>query len=90
MLDRVKRSATGYTPATAGPVTRTTVTDPLGHSVTSTMEPAWNLATSIVDDALGHVQGDPPLTADGHPGRMGRCLSYTYMFGSGPSGSATS
>jgi RHS repeat-associated protein len=42
-------SRTEYIPATGGPLTGTVVTDPLGHAVTSTVEPAWGLASKIVD-----------------------------------------
>ncbi|WJK35492.1 RHS repeat-associated core domain-containing protein [Solwaraspora sp. WMMA2065] len=43
------RSTTGYTPATGGPLTRTVVTNPLGHTVTSDLEPGWGLATRVTD-----------------------------------------
>ncbi|WP_433379313.1 RHS repeat-associated core domain-containing protein [Actinoplanes sp. CA-142083] len=47
---RGKVTRTAYTPALGGPETQTVVTNPLGHTVTTTLEPAWGSAT-IVDDA---------------------------------------
>jgi YD repeat-containing protein len=43
------RTRTAYTPATAGPVTQTVVTDPLDRNVTTTLHPAWGLPTKTVD-----------------------------------------
>ncbi|WP_432959299.1 RHS repeat-associated core domain-containing protein [Micromonospora haikouensis] len=40
---------TAYTPASGGPVTATTVTNPLLHVATTTLEPAWGTATATVD-----------------------------------------
>ncbi|WP_083936764.1 RHS repeat-associated core domain-containing protein [Longispora albida] len=64
---------TGYTPAGAGPVTKTVVTNKLGHTSTTAIEPGWGLPTSTVDqngrradltyDALGR------LTAEWGPGQ---------------------
>ncbi|MCW3815593.1 hypothetical protein ONA91_14125 [Micromonospora sp. DR5-3] len=45
-LDR--KTSTVFTPAT-GPVTATTVTNPLGHATATTFEPAWGVETAIVD-----------------------------------------
>jgi RHS repeat-associated protein len=42
-------TATGYTPAGAGPVTKTVVTNPLGHVQTSVQEPAWGLPTAAIE-----------------------------------------
>jgi RHS repeat-associated protein len=46
-LDR--RTATSYTPATGGPITSRTTTNPLGWQTTATLEPAWALPTRAVD-----------------------------------------
>jgi RHS repeat-associated protein len=56
---------TAYTPATGGPVTATTVTNPMGWITTSTIEPGHGSVTSVVDvngkttsvqyDALGRT-----------------------------------
>ncbi|MEJ3750926.1 RHS repeat-associated core domain-containing protein [Actinomycetes bacterium KLBMP 9797] len=46
-LDR--KTSTRYTPPSGGPLTATTVTNPLGHVETSTYEPAWGDETSLVD-----------------------------------------
>ncbi|GIG88595.1 RHS repeat-associated core domain-containing protein [Plantactinospora endophytica] len=46
-LDR--KTATAFTPPSGGPTTGTTVTNALGHTVTTTLEPAWGEETSIVD-----------------------------------------
>ena len=40
---------TAYTPATGGPVTQTVTTNPLGHTVTTTFEPAWGVPIAVVD-----------------------------------------
>lgn len=40
---------TTYTPPTGGPVTAVTVTNPMKHATTTTLNPAWGLATSILD-----------------------------------------
>ncbi|GAA3729328.1 RHS repeat-associated core domain-containing protein [Plantactinospora mayteni] len=46
-LRRLTRTA--YTPTNGGPVTRTTVTGPLGHTVSTTLTPAWGLPTAVLD-----------------------------------------
>lgn len=61
-----ERSTTAYTPLTGGPVTQTVTTNPLGHAVTTTLEPARGLPTAVVDangrrtdstyDPLGRVR----------------------------------
>ncbi|WP_157641213.1 RHS repeat-associated core domain-containing protein [Longispora albida] len=79
---------TAYTPAKGGPVTGTTVTDPMGWNTVTTIEPAWGHATSTVDsngrrtemayDGLGN------LTAVWQPGRdrgtQDPSMRYTYLF----------
>ncbi|WP_329108700.1 polymorphic toxin-type HINT domain-containing protein [Micromonospora sp. NBC_01699] len=40
---------TDYVPVTGGPVTGTTVTNPLLHVTTTTLQPAWGLPTSTTD-----------------------------------------
>ncbi|HZM83376.1 MAG TPA: hypothetical protein VFC19_47280 [Candidatus Limnocylindrales bacterium] len=40
---------TAYTPATGGPLTRTVVTNPLGHSTTTDLEPAWGVELKVTD-----------------------------------------
>jgi RHS repeat-associated protein len=42
-------TTTGYTPASGGPVTSTTTTNPLGHTATATLEPAWGRTSATVD-----------------------------------------
>jgi RHS repeat-associated protein len=46
-LDR--KTATAYTPAAAAPVTQTVVTNPLGWTTTTTLDPGLGLPTKIVD-----------------------------------------
>ncbi len=46
-LDR--GTTTAYGPASGGPVVSTTVTNPLGHVQTTTLEPAWGVPTATVD-----------------------------------------
>jgi RHS repeat-associated protein len=70
-LDR--QVSTSYTPAVGGPVTATAVTDALGHTATSVVEPAWSSALSVAD-ANGRVteltyDGLGRLTAVWLPGR---------------------
>ncbi|MFU8851486.1 RHS repeat-associated core domain-containing protein [Micromonospora sp. SL1-18] len=43
------RSVASYTPATGGPVTGTAITNELGHTTSTMLEPAWGLAVSEVD-----------------------------------------
>ncbi|MCW3819641.1 RHS repeat protein [Micromonospora sp. DR5-3] len=62
-LGRVTK--TSYTPALDGPATQTVSTNPLGHTVTTTLDPAWGQPTIVVDangrkteiayDALGRT-----------------------------------
>jgi RHS repeat-associated protein len=42
-------SITAYTPAGAGPVTQTVTTNPLEHTVTRQLEPAWGLAKATAE-----------------------------------------
>jgi RHS repeat-associated protein len=46
-LDR--HTTTAYTPATGGPLTGTTVTNPLGHVTTTTLDPGRGVALSVTD-----------------------------------------
>ncbi|MCW6004372.1 hypothetical protein K1W54_07215 [Micromonospora sp. CPCC 205371] len=57
-LDRV--TTTAYAPAT-GPVTRTVETNPLGHTVTTTLEPAWGsvLTSTDANDKTTEYAYDP-------------------------------
>jgi RHS repeat-associated protein len=60
-------TTTSYTPATGGPVTGTTVTNPLGYSSTTAVDAAWGAAKSTTDingkradfgyDPLGRLTG---------------------------------
>jgi RHS repeat-associated protein len=62
-LGRVSKTA--YTPGTGGPVTQLVTTNALGHTTTTTMQPAWGQPAVVVDankrrtetayDALGRV-----------------------------------
>ncbi|HEU5476184.1 MAG TPA: SpvB/TcaC N-terminal domain-containing protein [Actinophytocola sp.] len=44
-----ERSTTAYTPNQGGPVTRTVTTNPLGHTTTTDLEPAWALPVRVTD-----------------------------------------
>ncbi|MCW3815446.1 RHS repeat protein [Micromonospora sp. DR5-3] len=84
---------TEYTPASGGPVTRTVVTNPLGHTVTTDYEPLRGTASAAADangnvtrtayDSLGR------LTAVWRPGRATTAapnVRYEYLVrASGPS-----
>ncbi|WP_433439626.1 RHS repeat-associated core domain-containing protein [Nonomuraea sp. CA-141351] len=60
-----RTTTTTYTPGTGGPVTQTAVTNPLGHMITTTLDPAWGQETLVKDandrktetkyDALGRT-----------------------------------
>ncbi|GAA4672387.1 hypothetical protein Prum_075750 [Phytohabitans rumicis] len=83
-----RKTSTRFTPATGGLVTSGTLTNALGHEVTTTYEPAWGEETSIVD-ANGRrtdLTYDPlgQLTAVWLPGRSkadGETANekYTYL-----------
>jgi RHS repeat-associated protein len=42
-------STMAYTPTGAGAVTQTVATNPLGHTTTTTLEPAWGAPVAIID-----------------------------------------
>ncbi|RBY76602.1 hypothetical protein DQ239_13770 [Blastococcus sp. TF02-09] len=44
-----RTTTTAYTPAAGGPLTKTVVTNPLGWTTTTTVNPAWGLETSVTD-----------------------------------------
>lgn len=46
-----RKTTTSYVPAEAGPVTSKTVTNPLGHSITTIVEPAWQVPVTTIDNA---------------------------------------
>src|SRR5262249_9751674 len=46
---RGNHSTTGFTPATGGPVTATTITNSLGWTSTSTLNPAWGEPVASTD-----------------------------------------
>ncbi|GAA0801694.1 RHS repeat-associated core domain-containing protein [Spirilliplanes yamanashiensis] len=54
------RTETAYVPASGGPVIGMTVVNPLGHTVTSTVDPAWGLvtATTETNDQTTNLQYD--------------------------------
>ncbi|UWZ39978.1 RHS repeat protein [Dactylosporangium roseum] len=56
-----QHSSTAYTPAANYPVTQTTVTNPLGHSTTTTYDPLRGLPTAILDlnNKTTSMQYDP-------------------------------
>ncbi|WP_199752877.1 RHS repeat-associated core domain-containing protein [Actinoplanes sp. ATCC 53533] len=76
-LGRVSKTA--YTPETGGPVTQLVTTNALGHTTTTTMQPAWGQVTAAVDankrrtetsyDPLGRIvevwQPSRPRVVDG-------------------------
>lgn len=44
-----RKSTTAFTPAGAGPVTKTATTNPLGHTVTTHQDPAYAEPTAVID-----------------------------------------
>jgi len=62
-----RKTHTDYTPTLAGPLTQTVTTNPLGHTVTSTVAPAWGSQIKTADangqtteqtyDASGRLTG---------------------------------
>ncbi len=94
------KTSTAYTPASGGAATRTVVTDPVGWTKTTDLEPAWGAPVSVLDvndrrtdltyDGLGQ------LTAVWLPGRSKATQSadltygYTVRNTGGPNAVATS
>lgn len=94
-----RTTTTEFTPAGAGPVTKTVTTNPAGHVETTHLDPAWGQATKIVDannrlteityDAFGRT------TAVWLPGRdraggESASLTFTYdLRNDGPSAITT-
>nr|WP_088642333.1 RHS repeat-associated core domain-containing protein [Micromonospora wenchangensis] len=78
------KTTTEYTPTTGGPVTATTVTNPLLHVASTTVNPAWGNNSAIIDpnnkrtdlayDGLGR------LTAVWLPGRNKATQTATATF----------
>jgi RHS repeat-associated protein len=83
-------ASTAYTPATGGPVTAVSTTDPLGFTTTVTNEPAWAQPTATVDangkrtdvayDPLGRVSAVwlPGWAKTDHPDNPSRSFAYQY------------
>ncbi|MEV6967908.1 RHS repeat-associated core domain-containing protein [Hamadaea sp. NPDC051192] len=75
---------TAYTPAGAGPVTQTTVTNAVGHVTTTTMEPAWGAMTKRVapNTGVSTLTYDPlgRTTAVWTPGRDPATVGATKLF----------
>jgi RHS repeat-associated protein len=59
------RSVTAYTPAAGGPLTQTVLTNPLGWTTTTTIDPSHGQPTKVVD-----VNGRTTLTAYDPLGRL--------------------
>ena len=99
-LDR--KSSIAYTPASGGPVTGFTNTNPLLWTTTTLVEPAWGLATRTTDvngqvtnmayDALGRLTAMwlPGWSQSAHPSVASRAYSYTVRNSGGPSAIASS
>ncbi|WP_432830593.1 ricin-type beta-trefoil lectin domain protein [Dactylosporangium sp. CA-092794] len=83
------KSMIRYTPATGGPVTATTVTNPLGHVQTTTVEPGHGTTTTMLDannqtttaqyDALGRLT---KAWAPGRPTTATPDAQYAYALSS--------
>ncbi|MFG3700641.1 RHS repeat-associated core domain-containing protein [Micromonospora sp. NPDC047620] len=88
-----KLTTTRYTPATGGPVTAVTVTNPLGHVTTTQLEPAWGAPKTVTDpnNKVTTAAYDPlgRLTKVWLPGRsmsLGPNTEFDYAVSStGPS-----
>ncbi len=86
-------TATSYTSAygTGRATTQTVVTDPLGHTTTTAINPAWGLTTQVTDqagavtsysyDALGRVSA---AWLPGESQSAGNPASYTYSYSETP------
>ena len=80
-------TTTVYTPATGGPLTQTTVTNPLGFVTTTTFQPAWGTSTTTVDpngkvtdlayDPLGRLTG---VWLPGRNRSAGQSANATYAY----------
>lgn len=88
-----RATTTAYTPATGAEPTQTVVTDAMGHTTTTVIDPRRDLPTSVTDaagyvtaknyDALGRAvaQWDP-----GHPISGSASAKFSYVLsGTGPS-----
>ncbi|MFV2018370.1 polymorphic toxin-type HINT domain-containing protein [Micromonospora sp. LOL_023] len=83
---------------TNGLVTATTVTNPLGHATTNTLNPAWGSVTKVVDpnNKITEVGYDPlgRLTGVWRPGRVkgtdSATATYSYNISSSQPSSVTS
>ncbi|GAA3044286.1 RHS repeat-associated core domain-containing protein [Actinokineospora globicatena] len=85
-----ERSTMAFTPATGGPVTQTVVTNPLGHAITTGVEPAWGTPVSINDansrrtdvryDALGRLS---KVWLPGRPTTSSASTEYEYVLQTG-------
>ncbi|BCJ43475.1 hypothetical protein GCM10010168_42150 [Actinoplanes ianthinogenes] len=100
LFDPAKSTRTEYTPATGGPVTQTKTINPLGHTVTNTLNPTLGV-TSKITDANGLVteyayDGDARLLKVWAPGRdrttypNDPTISYTYQLSKTAPSSVTS
>ncbi|MFI5545548.1 polymorphic toxin-type HINT domain-containing protein [Streptomyces sp. NPDC051815] len=90
-----KVTTTAYTPATGEAPTAMTATNPLGHTVTSRLDPLRGQATKVTDpngkvttsvyDALGRVTKvwAPNWTEEANPSKPSRIFEYTVR-NSGP------
>ncbi|MBC3844499.1 hypothetical protein GXW82_43240 [Streptacidiphilus sp. 4-A2] len=82
-----RKTTTAYTPATGGEPTSVTVTDPLGHTVTTTYDASRDLKKSVTDaagyvnsaqyDALGRT------SAVFQPGIANAVAKYSYSVSNG-------
>ena len=83
-----------YTPATDGPLTATLVTNPLGHTVNTTLDPGYNQPTAIVDANDKHTDltydGLGRLTSVWQPGRVKGTDTASSTFAYSISASAAS
>ncbi|HEX8869771.1 MAG TPA: RHS repeat-associated core domain-containing protein [Lentzea sp.] len=95
---RGAKTTTVYTPAVGGPVTKVAETNALGHTTTTTLEPAWagaelsttdanDKVTSQGFDALGRVTG--VWKPGREKGKADPHLRYTYQIRDGAPAAVT-
>jgi len=85
-----RKTTTVYTPATGGPVTRTSVNNPMGWPTVTDLDPAWGVPTGTTDpNMLRTVRAYDPmgrLTALWRPGRQSPALpdvAFEYLVRNG-------
>ena len=92
-----RKTSTAYTPATGGPVTSSTVTNPLGWTTVATVDPGKGLPTKVVDvnGKVTNLEYDPlgrlgKVWLNNRPTSQAPDSEYAYLLrGDGPNAVST-